>query len=284
MGDSMVNWYYVVGSDRVGPVSAAALQVLFLNGEINTDTYVWKKGFANWERLKEVTELKFDKPIEDVKVAESVPYEIKAPVQKEKKEITREINLAQLRAEDKESPEVRFSFDWNTINQNEELIFIKIGKDRRHFSDEIYGPYSLVELKEALAEKRVNLHTLVYSPGMSSWTKIQDTPINDDYIGISLSGISLFENPLLMIFESSPLPLITIVKKSGVKDAVLLGAGPFVELQNKIVKATLYNGNEMKVKNIQVKILNYNKKTQSIECQFIDLDSEVKKIMLNHAV
>jgi hypothetical protein len=277
-------------------VSAAALQVLFLNGEINTDTYVWKKGFANWERLKDVTELKLDTPIEEVEVIPQQKqnkldmilentveekWDLHTPA---KKEITREINLAQLRAEEKESPEVRFSFDWNTINQNEELFFIKIGKDRRNSSDEIYGPYSLVELKEALAEKRVNLHTLVYSAGMSSWTKLQDTPINDDYIGMSLSGITLYENPLLMVFDSSPLPLITIVKKAGVKEAVLLGAGPFVELQNKMVKATLYVGNEMKAKNIKVKILTYDKKTQSIECQFIVIDSEVKKIMQNHAV
>ena len=56
----MVNWYYVVGSERVGPVSVSALKVLFSNGEITNDTYIWKKGFANWERLKDVAELKLE--------------------------------------------------------------------------------------------------------------------------------------------------------------------------------------------------------------------------------
>ena len=303
MGDSMVNWYYVVGSERVGPVSVAALQVLFTNGEITSDTYVWKKGFINWERLRDVTELKFDTPIEENAAVESAPlpsqkkvenivedkFELKAPVKKETlkaepKEITREINLAEFRAEEKGSPEVKFSFDWNTVNANEELFFIKIGKDRRHSVDDIYGPYSMVELKEALAEKRVNLNTLVYSAGMSSWTKLQDTPLNDEYIGISLSGISLSEIPLIMVFDSSPLPLVTIVKKAGVKEAVLLGAGPFADFQNKTVKASLYVGSEIKAKNVQVLVQRYDKKDQAIECHFVDLDSDAKKIMLNHAV
>ena len=60
METNMVNWYYVIGSERVGPVSVSALKVLFSTGEISNDTYIWKKGFANWERLKDVTELKLD--------------------------------------------------------------------------------------------------------------------------------------------------------------------------------------------------------------------------------
>lgn len=302
MGDSMVNWYYVVGSDRVGPVSVAALQVLFLNGEINTDTYVWKKGFVNWERLRDVSELKFDTEIGEVAVSESAvlpsqniiekieedKLSLKAPVKKagreEQKEITREINLSQIRAQEKESPEVKFSFDWKTVSQNEELFFVKIGKDRKHSLDDIYGPYSMIELKEALTEKRVNLQTLVYSAGMSSWTKLQDTPINNGYNGISLSGVSLSEIPLIMVFDSSPLPLVTIVKKAGVKEAILLGAGPFVEFQNKTVQASLYVGSELKAKNVQVKVQSYDKKDQAIECHFVDLGSDAKKVILNHAV
>lgn len=268
----MVNWYYVVGSDRVGPVSEAALKVLFLNNEINTDTYVWKKGFTNWERLRDVTELKFDN-LEEVEIVtpniEVDELELKIPEKKTKI---------------KESPEVNFSFDWNTVDKNEELFFIKIGQDRKHTLDDIYGPYSMVELNEAITEKRMNLYTLVYSVGMSSWTKIQDTPINNDYNGILSSEISLIEIPLIMVFNSSPTPLVTMVKTAGVIDAVLLGAGPFSEFENKIVHASLYVGVELKVKNIQVKIQNYDKKDQTIECHFVNLDSDGKKIMLNHAI
>lgn len=301
----MVNWYYVVGSERVGPVSVSALKVLFSNGEITNDTYIWKKGFANWERLKDVAELKLDEmEIEGTSVAVSTPaptpapvaevapakkldlvvedkLELKAPV---KKDVTREINIEQLKKEEKGSPVVNFSFNWNNVKEQEELFFLKIGKDRKGSPDDIYGPYSLVELKEALEEKRVNLQTLVYSAGMSSWTKLQDTPVNPEYSGIALSSVSLTEIPLLLVFESSPLPLTTIVKKAGVKGGLLLGSGPFIEFQNKTVLATLYVGSEMKVKNVQVIVQSYDKKDQSIECLFVDLNTDARKIMINHAV
>ena len=304
----MVNWYYVVGSERVGPVSESALQVLFLNGEITDDTYIWKKGFTNWERLKDVTELKFDLKIDTVATPEPTPVKVQekievvkkentnvaplekveAPVKKVAKkdpsENTREINLAEFKAEKKESPDVKFSFDWDRSGQKDEVFFIKIGKDRSKAEEDIFGPYSLVEINEALKGKRVNLHTLVFSAGMSSWTKLEDTPVNSDYNGISMSGISLKEVPLVIVFESSPLPLVTLVKKAGVKEAVLLGAGPFLEFQNKTVLVSLYIGSELKVKNIQVMVQNYDKKNQTIECHFVDLNSDAKKIMLNHAV
>ena len=281
----MVNWYYVIGSERVGPVSVAALKVLFSAGEITLDTYVWKKGFANWERLKDVTELNLAESLEEVAapvtVEEKIEIQTPTPV---KKEVTREINIEALKAEEKSSPEIQFSFNWNKIKEQDELFYLKIGKDRKHSADDIYGPYSLVELKEALKENRINLQTLLFSPGMSSWTKIQDTPVNAEYAGVVLSSVSLTEIPLMLVFEGSPLPLITMVKKAGVREGVLLGSGPFLDFENKTVKASLYVGSEIKVKDVQVKVQSYDKKDQSIECQFIDLNSDAKKIMLNHAV
>ena len=80
------------------------------------------------------------------------------------------------------------------------------------------------------------------------------------------------------------MPLVTIVKKAGIKEAVLLGAGAFTEFQYKTVQASLYLGSELKVKNVQVQVQSYDKKDQTIECYFVDMDSHAKKIMLNHAV
>ena len=287
----MVNWYYVMGSERVGPVGVDALKQLFLNDEINLETYVWKKGFQNWERLKDVGELKFEteaddaveetQQIEEPVVSKPAPVQVKAsapapaPVKAE----------GRRESECPNSPEIQFVFDWNKVRENEELFFVRIGKDRRNFTgSDIFGPYSLVELREALTEKRVNFQTSVFAPGMSSWTKIQETPLNENYKGSHGLNLSLTEVPLIMVFDYSPLPLITVVKKAGTKDGVLLGAGPFTEFENKTVRATLYVGNEIKVKNVQVKIQGYDKKEQSIECQFLDLNQDAKRIMLNHAV
>ena len=296
-GDCMVNWYYVVGSDRVGPVSFDALKVLFDNNQITNDTYVWKKGFQNWERLKDVSELKFDQApaepepiiIEPMKVTEpeftfepATELDFKEEV---KAEIKAEPTPMKAQEKPKGSPEVKFTFDWNHVKETEELFFIKIGKDRKLSSgSDIYGPYSLIELREALTEKRINLQSQLFTPGMSSWTKIEDTVLNEKYKGLSIGSISLSEVPLVMVIDYSPLPLITIVKKAGTKDGILLGSGPFGEFQNTTVKATLYVGNELKVKNVNVRIQNYDKRDQSIDCEFIDLNMDAKKIMLNHAV
>jgi hypothetical protein len=283
----MVNWYYVVGSDRLGPVTEDALKQLFLKNEVNNETYIWKKGFQNWERLKDVAELKFDSspaivpekfivPTPEIKVEELnfTAVEIKNKPEKQEQIV-----------EEKSSPDVKFAFSWNNIKENDELFFLKIGKDRKNSAgSDIFGPYSLVELREALKEKRINMLSMLFTPGMSSWTKVEDTVLNEKFKGLTLGSISLSEVPLIMVMDYSPLPLITIVKKAGTKEGVLLGSGPFLEFQNTVVRASLYVGSELKAKNVQVKIQSYDKKSQAIECEFIDLNTDAKKIMLNHAV
>lgn len=278
----MVNWYYVVGSERVGPISVEGLKQLFLNDEINLDTYVWKKGFQNWERLKDVSELKFDavdEVVETKPVAAPIhePTPVAAPA-------PQPVVQATVKVVEENSPEVNFTFDWRKIKDNEEMFFVRIGKDRKNFDgSDIFGPYTQVELKEAMNEKRMNFQTLIFAPGMSSWTKIQDTPLNENYKGVNQT-VGLNEVPLVLVFDYSPLPLVTVIKKAGTKDGVLLGSGPFVEFQNKTVKASLYVGSEMKVRNVQVRIHTYDKKDQSMDCQFLDLNQDAKRIMLNHAV
>jgi hypothetical protein len=118
---------------------------------------------------------------------------------------------------------------------------------------------------------------------MSSWTKIQDTPLNENFKGTS-HGLELNETPLILVFNNSPIPLIAMVKKAGTKDAVLVGAGEFSNFQNQTVMASLYVGSEIKVKNLKVKVLSYDKKEQTVDCHFEDLNQDAKKIMLNHAV
>ncbi len=274
----MVNWYYVVGSERVGPVSVEALKQLFLNNEITNETYIWRKGFQNWERLKDVAELSFEAEETAAEVEAAMPAP--TPLPQRRAEVKKE---EPIRQEGPSSPEVHFTFDWRNTKDNDELFFVRIGKDRKTSDSDIFGPYSMTELKEALKEKRINLQTLVFAPGMSSWVKIEETPLNDQHRPGSTS-IALNEQPLMLVFDYSPLPLVTMVKKAGVKDGVLLGAGPFLEFTNKTVKASLYVGSEIKARDVQVIVQNYDKRDQSIECLFMDLNQDAKRIMLNHAV
>ncbi|MBY0412627.1 MAG: DUF4339 domain-containing protein [Bdellovibrionales bacterium] len=285
----MVSWYYVVGSDRVGPVSQDALKQLFLSSELTLESYVWRKGFQNWERLKDVQELKFEKEDITNPAFELPKKETLWPVDdevtlEEKPQAKAAAKVTSVNSEKVEkSPEVTFSFDWAKVKEQEEIFFVKIGKDRKSDSD-IYGPYSLVEVKESLSDKRINLQTLIFAPGMSSWTRVQDTAINSNYRGISMGAISLSEVPLIMVINYSPLPLVALVKKAGIKEGILLGAGPFTQFENKSVNASLYVGSEIKARNVQIRVNNYDKKAQSIECEFVDLNSDARKIMLNHAV
>lgn len=258
----MVNWFYVVGSERVGPVSEIMLKGLITAGEINADSYVWRKGFSGWERLKDVAELNgADSSSENVEAEAAV-------------------------VEEENSPEVRFNFDWNKVKEQEEQFYLRIGHDRKNFEGtDIYGPYSLTELREALTDKRINQNTLIFAPGMDGWMKIQHTPASAGLSGTGSSkDLTIEEVPLMIVLNHSPLPLVTVVKKAGAVGGRLLGAGPFGEYTGQTLLATLYAGNEVKARNLKVRIDQYHTKEQTIEFAFESLDSQAKKIMLNHAV
>ena len=42
-------WHLVVDGDQVGPISDADVRGRIERGEINSETYVWKEGFADWD-------------------------------------------------------------------------------------------------------------------------------------------------------------------------------------------------------------------------------------------
>ena len=260
----MVNWLYVVGSERVGPVSEIMLKGLITAGEINAESYVWRKGFTGWERLKDVAEL--SGVLNGTESTETVT---------EAKVVVEET-----------SPEVRFSFDWKKVKEQEEQFYLRIGHDRKNFEGtDIYGPYSLTELREAMTEKRINQNTLIFAPGMDGWMKIQHTPPTAGLSGTGSSKeLTMEEVPLMIVLNHSPLPLVTVVKKAGAVEASLLGAGPFGDYTGQTLLATLYVGNEVKARNLKVRIEQYHTREQTIDCAFEGLDSQAKKIMLNHAV
>ncbi len=281
----MVSWYYVVGSERVGPVTFDALQVLFTNQQINNSTYVWKKGFQNWERIEDVPELIFTNtkvPMPQMQVEEESIFETKESIMKETVlEKPKELTKSKI----KMSPVVDLIFSWGTVNDIQEIFYVKIGKDRKNYpGSDIFGPYSKVELDEALKSHRINLSTLICSAGLSSWVKIQETPINQNYYPGINTSVSLNEVPVFLVFTHPEGPMPAIVKRAGVKDCLLLANGQAAVLEGKEVLASLYLGTELKVMNISVLVKSYNKMNQLLDCTFSELDSEAKKIMLNHAL
>ena len=49
-----MTWYYAIGSERKGPVTEAELDQLAAQGELRSDTLVWRDGMADWKPLAEV--------------------------------------------------------------------------------------------------------------------------------------------------------------------------------------------------------------------------------------
>ena len=49
-------WHLVVGRDQVGPVGADEVRRRFAAGDVNSDSYIWREGFADWLRLNAVSE------------------------------------------------------------------------------------------------------------------------------------------------------------------------------------------------------------------------------------
>ncbi len=54
---SETRWFVAVGNDKRGPMSRAEVLALIRSGEIGSETYVWRKGFQEWQRLGDVAEL-----------------------------------------------------------------------------------------------------------------------------------------------------------------------------------------------------------------------------------
>ncbi|MEN9573473.1 MAG: hypothetical protein RL514_1328 [Verrucomicrobiota bacterium] len=48
-----MTWFYAVGSERKGPVTEAELDRLAAQGELRSDTLVWRDGMADWKPLAE---------------------------------------------------------------------------------------------------------------------------------------------------------------------------------------------------------------------------------------
>lgn len=145
-----VEWWYVEGSERVGPKSEEEIKALIQTSKIGDENFLWKRGFDNWKKLKEIDELK------TVTVAPQIIEEtpLPSPIEEAPK---KEIN-------------------WNAIDENEKIFMIKIGLDRGATSETEYGPFSIKNLKRLYDEKRITDKTFIYTKGLSTWIFLAELP------------------------------------------------------------------------------------------------------------
>lgn len=56
-GPEASTWYVVVDGEQVGPLSIAEVSQRLGRGEINADTFAWRDGLADWQKISAVAEL-----------------------------------------------------------------------------------------------------------------------------------------------------------------------------------------------------------------------------------
>jgi hypothetical protein len=140
------NWYYVQNGNRQGPVGIEVITEMISKQELRDEDYVWKKGFENWKKIKEVSELQL---ISEVK---SQPMPV-PPVQMVE-----------------EKP-----FSFSSLDPSARVINIRIGNDRGE-APNVYGPFSINQLKQLFKENRINGKSFIFTTGMKEWMILADLP------------------------------------------------------------------------------------------------------------
>ena len=148
------SWYYVLKGQRQGPVDSGVITTLVQTQQLRADDYIWKKGFENWRKLKDVSEFN--------QMGQAVPTSSSATATRPVAHSAHRFRLGQL-------------------SSDEKSIYVRIGVDRGGAPAE-YGPYSLELLKRLYLEHRVNGRTQFFVRGlMDDWQFLADV---EDFEGI----------------------------------------------------------------------------------------------------
>lgn len=161
----MSQWYYVQGRERVGPVEEEEIVTLIKNQELTEDSFVWRRGFQDWQKLHTIDELSIHLTDDD-QFEEDTTKEISIPID----EISKINETTQDRI-------TRPGFDWALVDKDELRFHIKVGLDRGMSVETEYGPYSLNQLIRAYQENRINHKTFLFCEGMDNWMFVADIPV-----------------------------------------------------------------------------------------------------------
>lgn len=146
------NWYYVQKGNRHGPVAIEVIESMIQNQDLKSEDFVWKKGFENWKKIKDVSEFQVqDIPAPKIEVPQA-PIAPAAPAPAPKKEIKLKDH-----------------------NPDENIIWIRVGNDRGTPPVE-YGPYSVNLMKRLFKENRINGKTEVFVKGSDNYKLLADLP------------------------------------------------------------------------------------------------------------
>ncbi len=181
----MAKWYYVENGERQGPITEDELTGKIQQELLEAEDYVWKKGFDNWKKVKEINELvpfldkKEEKPTEEV----AEPNEATTEEKVKEKTAAESESEPEVGPEEKPKADESPSFDWSQIPFDQRKFTVRIGKDRGAAIDTEYGPFSVDILKRLFSEKRINGKKLIFCPGMPGWEYLAQVPFYQDVFG-----------------------------------------------------------------------------------------------------
>jgi hypothetical protein len=140
------SWYYVLKGQRQGPVDVGVITTLLQSQQLREEDYIWKKGFDNWRKLKDIAEFQSLVGIDPVVPEFEVPKKVDTPQ----------------------------SLRLSALDPEEKSIFVRIGVDRGGAPAE-YGPYSPSLVKRLYQENRVNGRTQFFVRGRTDdWGFLAD--------------------------------------------------------------------------------------------------------------
>lgn len=289
----MENWFYVDGAKQVGPVAKEVLVGLFNDNHISLETYVWKKGLAQWERYKNVDELMDqseeyelftdddeDEVQEEVAEAVETPKEGILAAQEESvdHDFTSEMNMEDdFQMEEEEDFDLDFS--WEVVDDEDEIFFIKIGQDRETADHRAFGPYSLDELKTAFEHKRISSKTLLTSAGLDNWIKIHNTPVNELFLDNGNLFLERENRPFFATILKDGLELVGLIKNVNYPRFEMNINKEAESLENTTVMSTLYRGSQFAMKKVEIKIEKYDAFKQTARCVLVIKNEELRDLL-----
>lgn len=167
-------WYYVQGSERVGPVKRSELDSLFKSGKLTAQSFVWKKGFDNWKTLESVDELS------DL---------LKPPAETPPPQMNDISEIPSMSMEDEKGSASEGALDLDSLSEDAKVFTVKVGYDRGGSETE-YGPFSISQMRKAYEEQRISEKTFIFTPGMSTWVLLGDFELFEKISGISAGTVS----------------------------------------------------------------------------------------------
>ena len=165
-----VEWYYVEGQNRVGPIEESQFASMIQTGKLGPEDYAWREGFEDWLCLKDIQEWShfFQSPS---------PPQAPPPPAAQNNASSGEGTISDIPMMG--GPP---AFSWDQIGDEHQVVYIKIGHDRGGQEVE-YGPFSKQQIRRALQEGRVNEKTYLYTQGLDNWVFLGDTPLFEAFSG-----------------------------------------------------------------------------------------------------